>query len=87
LSIKIRIKNLRSLSGTAQRLRGLLIRAASDLTVLMAACFAFRPTLRAESESADKDFSEDPEVDGERACLRLGMVVNTGQVFFVYYLD
>ncbi len=78
----IRMKNLRSLSGTARRLRGLLRSAVSDLTILRAACFAFRPALIAEAESADDtDFSE--EVDGERECFWFAMIARLIKFFSV----
>jgi len=78
------MKNLQSLSGTARRLRGLLMSAVSDLTILIAACFAFRPALIAESESTDdKDFSE--EVDGERPCLWFATMIATLVKFFSVY--
>jgi hypothetical protein len=54
---------LRSLSGTTRGLRGFLRSAVRDFTVLMAACFALRPTLIAVSEREDLDLSE--AVDGE----------------------
>ena len=39
-------------------LRGFLMRAVSDFTVLIATCFAFRPTLTVVSESEDTDRSD-----------------------------
>jgi hypothetical protein len=68
--------------------------AANDFTVLIAASFAFRPTLITASESEDMDFSE--VVDGERPRFLLAMVNECGQVlslfmqvkyvYFVYYI-
>jgi len=59
-------------------LRGFLMRAVSDFTVLIATCFAFRPTLTAVSESEDTDHS-----DGIRPRLWLAMVEYEGIIFWV----
>ena len=58
-------------------LRGFLMSAVRDLTVLIAACLAFRPTLRAVSESDERDLS-----DGDRPRLRGAMMeVENGEIF------
>ena len=77
------MKNLQSLSGRARHLHGLLMSAVSDLTVLIAAFFAFWPALIAESESADdQDFSE--EVDGGQPCFWFTMIATLAKFFSVY---
>jgi hypothetical protein len=63
-------------------LRGLLISAVMDFTVLMATCLALRPALIAVSESEDRDLSDG--VDRPRfRLLMVEMVISFG-VYTIY---
>ena len=61
-------------------LHGFLMSTVRDLTVLIAACLAFRPTLIAASESDETDFS-----DGDRARLQRVMIEVKGEFSFCVY--
>jgi hypothetical protein len=65
-------------------LRGFLMSAVRDLTVLIAACLAFLPTLMATSESEDRDLSDG--VDGDRPRLWLAMIDESNEIFCLHLM-